>query len=80
MLTAAVVAPVVAGPPGIPTPGTSLAKMDPPPAKVESTTNQRCADLYRAVYDAFKKAGASNETANAEARRAETLCYQKIKN
>jgi hypothetical protein len=69
MLTPAVVTPAVAAPPGSSPGGT-------PP--VESTTNQRCADLYRAVYDAFKKAGASNATADAEARKAETLCYEKI--
>ena len=62
ILTAAVVAPAAAAPPGgTATPGDALA----------------CADLSRAVRAAYKAAGASDATAEAEANRAYKLCMER---
>ena len=62
ILTAAVVAPAAAAPPGgTATPGDALA----------------CADLSRKVRDAYKSAGASDATAEAEANRAYKLCMER---
>ena len=79
ILTAAVVAPAVAGPPDIPAPGTSFAKMDKPPVKVETpgVGQEACSALATAVYEAYRKAGASKETASTESARAYDLCMQR---
>jgi hypothetical protein len=76
MLTAAIVTPAVAGPADILAPRIFFAKMDKPRVKVETPSDQ-CIDLYWAVYDAYKKAGASDSTAAVEAQRARGLCYER---
>jgi len=77
ILTAAVVAPAVAGPQDIPAPGTSFAKMNGPPVKVEKFDPKRsCHDIATEAANKVKAATGSDSQAQAEYTRVKNKCLE----
>ena len=79
ILTAAVVAPAVAGLPDIPAPGTSFAKMDKPPVKVEPPgfdPNKSCNEIAAEAANKVRKETGSESAAQREYTKVKNKCLE----
>ena len=77
ILTAAVVAPAMAGPQDIPAPGTSFAKMNGPPVKVEKFDSKRsCHDIATEAANKVRSETGSESAAQTEYTRVKNKCLE----